>query len=104
MLRRLLGSGVLATASASTGFAVSERAAGANMSVDVAAGDAFVRGHYMTSAATVNLAVTTADGSEYRRGAWWAVVSMPRPRWHGWQTERRLSSTSAKASCRFNWH
>ena len=66
MLRRLLGSGVLATASASTGFAVSERAAGANMSVDVAAGDAFVRGHYMTSAATVNLAVTTADGSHPR--------------------------------------
>lgn len=65
MMRRLLGSGVLATASVG-GFAVTERAAGANMSVDVASGDAFVRGHYLTSAATVNLAVTTADATHPR--------------------------------------
>jgi len=66
MMRRLVSSGVLLTAAAPNGLLVGERGAGANMSVDVAAGDAYVRGHYLTSTSTVNLAIATADGTHPR--------------------------------------
>lgn len=56
-----------------TGLAVSQRAAGANMSVDVAVGDAFVRrsdgsyAHPVFNDAVYNQIITTADGSNPRR-------------------------------------
>lgn len=55
------------------GLAVSQRAAGANMSVDVAVGDAFVRrsdgsyAHPVFNDAVYNQNITTADGSNPRR-------------------------------------
>lgn len=64
-------SGILGNAS----MAVSQRAAGANMSVDVAAGTVFIMGtessvqggYYITNDAIVNLAVSAADGSNARK-------------------------------------
>lgn len=61
LVRRLAGSGVIADA-----WRVGERGAGANMSVDVAAGTGLIRGHIGISTATINLAVTAADGSNAR--------------------------------------
>lgn len=55
------------------GLAVSQRAAGANMSVDVAVGDAFVRrsdgsyAHPVFNDAVYNQVITAADGSNPRR-------------------------------------
>ncbi len=55
------------------GLNVSQRGAGANMSVDVAVGDAFVRrsdgsyAHPVFNDAVYNQAITTADGSNPRR-------------------------------------
>lgn len=55
------------------GLAVSQRGAGANMSVDISVGDAFLRrsdgsyAHPVFNDAVYNLAVTTADGSNPRR-------------------------------------
>lgn len=55
------------------GLAVSQRAAGANMSVDVAIGDAFLRrsdgsySHPVFNDAVYNQVITTADGSNPRR-------------------------------------
>lgn len=44
-------------------LAVSERAAGANLSVDVASGVAWVRGHYFKSDAVENLAISAAHAT-----------------------------------------
>jgi len=69
--RDLVGEGVVGTGH----FAVSQRGAGANMSVDVAAGRAWVEGDEDTSAqptyqvkstSIVNVAIATADGSNAR--------------------------------------
>lgn len=69
--RDILSEGVVG----STHLAVSQRGAGANMSVDVAAGVAWVAGDDNTSTqplyrcyndGTVNLAIATADGSQAR--------------------------------------
>jgi hypothetical protein len=65
-----LGQGVLAP----TDYAVSQRAAGANMSVDVAAGEALIEGdttsdqgrYYCRETATTNVSITAADGSNPR--------------------------------------
>jgi hypothetical protein len=64
-------SGVVGT----TSYAVSERGAGANMSVDVASGGAVIVGtedslqgsYFVTNDATVNLAVTAADATNPRK-------------------------------------
>lgn len=48
-------------------FAVAERGAGANLSVDVAAGTAFIRGHWVDSDATENKAIAAADPTNPRK-------------------------------------
>lgn len=64
------GEGIIET----NDFAVSQRAAGANLSVDVASGEAYVKGdttadegsYYVREASTVNVAITAADVSNPR--------------------------------------
>lgn len=71
MVTALFNEGVVGLGS---DFAVSQRAAGANMSVDVAAGEAYVKGdsiaaqglYYQRSAGTVNVPVTASDASNPR--------------------------------------
>jgi len=55
------GNGVL------DGLAVSERGAGANMSVDVAAGNCMIDGTKYTESSTVNLAISAADATYDRK-------------------------------------
>jgi len=55
------GNGVL------DGLAVSERGAGANMSVDVAAGSAWIDGTKYTESSTVNLTISAADATYDRK-------------------------------------
>lgn len=64
MARHWLATGVLA--GEDNEFAVSERAAGANMSVDVATGKCWIRGHYGAQTSIVNLAIATADATNPR--------------------------------------
>jgi len=49
------------------GLTVSERGAGANMSVDVAAGNAWIGGTKYTESSTVNLAISAADATYDRK-------------------------------------
>lgn len=49
------------------GLHVSQRSAGANMSVDVSAGDAIINGSYVNKASKTNVAVTPADSSYPRK-------------------------------------
>ncbi len=70
MVTTMLGEGIIAAGD----FAVTQRAAGANMSVDVAAGQAYVKGdtasdqghYFVRSAAAVNVPVTASDASNPR--------------------------------------
>lgn len=70
MVTTMLGEGIVASGD----FAVTQRAAGANMSVDVAAGQAYVKGdtatdqghYFVRSSAVVNVPITAADASNPR--------------------------------------
>lgn len=62
--RHLTGSGVIDGVGSE--FAVTERGAGANMSVDVAAGECFVRGQWGESTSTKNLPISSADPTNPR--------------------------------------
>jgi hypothetical protein len=62
--RHLTGSGVVDGVGSE--FAVSERGAGANMSVDVATGECFIRGHWGESTATKNLPISAANATNPR--------------------------------------
>lgn len=59
--RHLTGSGVIDGIGSE--FAVSERGAGANMSVDVASGECFIRGHWGESTSTKNMAISAAHAT-----------------------------------------
>jgi len=63
MAKALRGAGPVMTSITDTDLLVSQRAAGADMSVDVAAGSCIINGTTYTEAATVNVVITAAHAS-----------------------------------------